>query len=152
MKKHYAYCGGGWFSDRQVKTLDSMEEILKRYFSVHCPREIKCNKEELTFDSSDKILKINCDEIEKANVVFISTEDKDLGSIWEFGYSYAKNKPIVCVNYSLPDDAKFNVMLASSCIAIARNEVQLIDICDIIEKTGIKSFDLLKYKQQFKPE
>jgi len=54
--------------------------------------------------------------IDECDIVIASTEGKDMGTLFECGYAFAKNKPVV---YYAPNIHKFNLMLAKSARAVA---------------------------------
>ena len=58
----------------------------------------------------------NLHHIETADFLIVNTRDKDIGTIWEAGYAYANEVPIVYFCAGLPEGAKFNLMLARSGI------------------------------------
>ena len=62
--------------------------------------------------------------------MLVNTRDKDIGTIWEAGYAYACNKPIIYFCAGLPEGAKFNLMLARSGIKVCTSFAQLEDYLD----------------------
>ena len=68
--------------------------------------------------------------------LIVNTRDKDIGTIWEAGYAYAKNVPIVYFCQGLPEGAKFNLMLARSGIKVCTTFEQLEDYLDRVHSTG----------------
>ena len=60
----------------------------------------------------------------------VNTRDKDIGTIWEAGYAYSFNKPIVYFCAGLSEGAKFNLMLARSGIKVCTSFEQLEDYLD----------------------
>ena len=66
----------------------------------------------------------------------VNTRDKDIGTIWEAGYAFANNVPIVYFCAGLPEGAKFNLMLARSGIKVCTSFSQLEDYLDRTIETG----------------
>lgn len=122
MKKIKVYLAGGWFDEFQETALEILEKVLVEDFSdkfeVYSPRkEIKLEGHE-GIELQNHVFLENCKHIKEADLVVASTVGKDMGTIWETGYAYAHNKPII---YTLFDtrlkNVKFNLMLAASGIA-----------------------------------
>jgi nucleoside 2-deoxyribosyltransferase len=59
-----------------------------------------------------------------------------MGSIWEAGYFYALNKPIVYFCAGLPPNAKFNLMLAASGVAVCTSIEDLRDYLTQCREAG----------------
>lgn len=101
------YIAGGWFSDAQLKAVKELEELADElgYNSfkprVHNKGNEGCNWDRIFYD--------NIYHIEQCSIVFASTVDKDMGTIWECGFAYAKGKKIV---YYTPGIPKVNLMLS----------------------------------------
>ncbi len=53
------------------------------------------------------------------------TDGKDPGTIWEAGYAYAKNIPVIYVAFTLGKEGQFNLMLAESGKAACRTVDEL---------------------------
>jgi nucleoside 2-deoxyribosyltransferase len=82
---------------------------------------------------------LNCD------FVIVNTAGKDLGTIFEAGFSYAYKKPIIYY-FKAPDGVNFNLMLAHSGVAVAKNKQQLIDILNQLKNNEFDFSKLEKYK------
>ena len=65
------------------------------------------------------IFKGNVDAITGGDFVVCNTRDKDLGTIFEAGFSYASNVPIIYYAEGL--QGNFNLMLSRSGRAVATN-------------------------------
>ena len=68
--------------------------------------------------------------------MLVNTRDKDIGTIWEAGYAFAFDKPIVYFCAGLPEGAKFNLMLARSGIKVCTSFEQLEDYLDRVTEAG----------------
>ena len=65
-----------------------------------------------------------------SNFLLVNTRDKDIGTIWEAGFAFAHQKPIVYFCAGLPEGAKFNLMLARSGIKVCTSFEDLEDYLD----------------------
>lgn len=126
------YIASGWFNKEQQEDLDIIKKCLgKGYFDYFSPKdEFICSPtadnitRQKTFDG-------NIGAIDNCSLMIVNTRDKDLGSIFEAGYGYAKNKKIIYFCRGLK--GQFNLMLSQSGIAIATSETDLINILDRIK-------------------
>ena len=144
MDKLKIYLAGGWFDVFQVEALDFLEETLfsREDFKVFSPRkEIKLNGTEST-NVQEIVFTENCRNIEDADIVVASTVGKDMGTLWETGFAYAKNKPII---YTFFDkrfkDAKFNLMLSASGVACFTDKAIFMSFIDKLNK---KNYNTVK--------
>lgn len=110
------YIAAPFFNDKQLQIVEDIKAILEEqdieYFSP---------KDESMFKQGDDpkdILKLNCRAIEHSDFVIVVTDDKDVGTIWEAGYAYAFNVPILYVWLGYEPHMKFNIMLAASGQAV----------------------------------
>ena len=62
--------------------------------------------------------------------MIVNTRDKDIGTIWEAGFAFANEVPIVYFCAGLPAGAKFNLMLARSGIKVCTSFEELEDYLD----------------------
>lgn len=110
------YIAAPFFNEAQLERVESIKNVLREqgieYFSP---------KDESMFKQGDdpaKILRLNCTAIDEAPYVIVVTDDKDVGTIWEAGYAFAKSKKILYVWLGWKPEMKFNIMLAASGIAV----------------------------------
>ena len=116
------YLASGWWTDEQKDTLLCMEEICSELdISVYSPR-----KENLWKPGMDAypIVRSNLTNIEACTIVLASTIGKDMGTLFECGYAYAKGVPIVYYHIS---GGAFNIMLAKTAAAVITVEHTLIE-------------------------
>lgn len=106
------YLAGPFFNPKQLAIIENIKECIEildlRYFSP---------KDESMFKQGDDpkhILQLNCDAINDSDLVIVVTNDKDVGTIWEAGYAFAKGKQILYVWLDHDPKMKFNIMLAAS--------------------------------------
>lgn len=122
-----AYIASGWFTPAQEECLNEVLSVCKEAgIEVYSPRDDMEYKPGM---NAGLVFDANCEQIRACDVVIASTEGKDMGTLWECGYAYAKNKRVV---YYYPHTGKFNLMLAESATAVcdckARLEVYLREI------------------------
>ena len=125
MKKRL-YFAGGWFSPVQKEEHIRIGAVLEahKHLDVFNPRtaggDFETGKET---DHMTHVLLNNCKSIDEADLVVAITDYKDMGTLWECGYAYAKRKPIIyyCENLG---NKPFNLMLAKTGM-VARNVDEL---------------------------
>ena len=77
-------------------------------------------------------------DIRMSELVVGITDERDIGTLWEIGYAYAMDKPIVYFTET-PGDRGFNLMLAQSGIAVALSRDELSSIINDIKANGISN-------------
>lgn len=131
------YVAGGWFSDEQVEALDDLEYVVQlcSRYSNFMPRHMNLGVEGVNWDS---IFKENIKHLNNSSLVVASTVGKDMGTMWECGYAYAKNIPIV---YYTPGIDKPNLMLGKSGI-ICKTKKELMEyLLDGTLPEGVKDYE-----------
>lgn len=132
------YLAGGFFNKFQTDVIDYLENFLdKKDAFVFSPRrETKLEG----FENSNvqqKVFEINLENIKKSDIIIASTVDKDMGTVFECGYGFANNIPII---YTLFDerlkDFKFNLMLAKSGVACFVDKEKFEKYIDELVATG----------------
>ena len=137
MKK--IYLASGWFNPTQAEELTILENIFDaraEHFDLASPRRIFVCPPGAPKEVQDETFSGNLHHIETADFLLVNTRDKDIGTIWEAGYAYSFNKPIVYFCAGLPEGAKFNLMLARSGIKVCTSFEQLEDYLDRTIETG----------------
>lgn len=124
------YFAGGWFSPQQEEEHTRIGTFLKQQSNliVFDPKEggmFKCGKDS---DKMSNILKNNCFAIDNSDLVVAITDYKDMGTLWETGYAYAKKRPMIYYCETL-GDKPFNLMLAKTG-KVARNVDELKKLLD----------------------
>ena len=110
------YFAGGWFSPAQEEEHTRVGNFLERHkrLEVFNPRtaggDFKVGKET---EHMTQVLLNNCKAIDNADLVVAITDYKDMGTLWECGYAYAKQKPIIYYCETL-GNKPFNLMLAKT--------------------------------------
>lgn len=124
-----AYIAGGWFSPEQEKALDELEGFIKKHFKHYfSPREHNNAKGQKLEDIFQK----NIQALDNADIIIASTIGKDMGTLWECGYAYARELQVI---YYAPGIEKVNLMLAKSG-RVARSLKELWDILIDMDNVG----------------
>ena len=126
------YLASGWFSPAAAEELTHLENIFdqRKWVDLASPRRIFVCPPDAPKETQDATFTGNLHHIETADFLIVNTRDKDIGTIWEAGYAYAKDVPIVYFCAGLPSGAKFNLMLARSGIKVCTSFAELEDYLD----------------------
>jgi len=109
------YFAAPFFNPSQIEREEWLIKELRHIgFRVFSPRENILLTPSATQEEREKAFQDNIKEINNCDLVFAVTDGKDIGTIWEAGYAYGKNKPVVYYNETIGASGKFNVMLAQS--------------------------------------
>ena len=148
------YFASGWFTPNQLDTYKKCKKVLNSFadknLKVFYPLD-ESKDDQFNLDNKEGRVRIfdrNVMGIDNCDFIVISTEDKDMGSLFEAGVAWMKKVPIVYVNFNLPEGGKFNLMLTESCVAIARSNRQLKQIVNSIIVSGFDSPILNVYKNE----
>jgi nucleoside 2-deoxyribosyltransferase len=118
------YIASGWFNENQARDLENIKSTLDemgvKYFS---PKDEIVAKRDATLEEQEMIFKGNVDAITSGKFTVCNTRDKDLGTIFEAGFSYASGIPIIYYAEGL--QGNFNLMLSRSGRAVATNVDEL---------------------------
>jgi len=117
------YIAGPFFSPQQTTLVNNVRFIIEAlglpFFSP---------KDECMFvpgeTTPEQVLDVNVKALEKTNLLVCITDGKDPGTMFEAGYCYAKNIPIIYVWLSGTKGQKFNLMLGASG-SVVRSMTQL---------------------------
>ena len=126
------YLASGWFNPTQAEELTRLEEICdtRDWIDLASPRRIFVCPPNAPQETQTATFEGNLHHIETADFLIVNTRDKDIGTIWEAGYAFAKEVPIVYFCQGLPAGAKFNLMLARSGVKVSTSYEQLEDYLD----------------------
>ena len=133
------YLASGWFNPVQAEELTRLEKIFddrSNFFDLASPRRIFVCPPGAPKSVQDETFEGNLFHIKSADFLLVNTRDKDIGTIWEAGYAYAHERPIVYFCAGLPKGAKFNLMLARSGIKVCTSFEELEDYLDRVVKEG----------------
>ena len=135
------YIASGWFSPEWLQEVEDIKAVLDDlkldYFS---PKDYAIAEATASNDTQKQIFDGNVKHLDICDWMVCNTRNKDMGSIWEAGYFYALNKPIIYFCAGLPPGAKFNLMLSASGVAVCTS------IDDLREgyKISVTKFDDLR--------
>lgn len=140
------YLASGWFNPTQAEELTQLEKICdnRNWIDLASPRRIFICPPGAPQSVQNETFAGNLHHIETADFLIVNTRDKDIGTIWEAGYAYAKNIPIVYFCQGLPEGAKFNLMLARSGVKVCTTFEQLedyLDRCNATEELLLEPYD-----------
>ena len=138
------YLASGWFNPTQAAELSKLEEVFdsrSNYFELASPRRIFICPPDAPKSVQDETFDGNLHHIKTADFLLVNTRDKDIGTIWEAGYAFAFDKPIIYFCAGLPEGAKFNLMLARSGVKVCTSFEQLEEYVDRIINTGELPFE-----------
>jgi len=132
MSQMKVYLAAGWFNPTQAAELDRLEEVCdtRDWIDLASPRRIFVCPPDAPKEAQDATFDGNLHHIKTANFLIVNTRDKDIGTIWEAGYAYANNVPIVYFCAGLSKGAKFNLMLARSGAKVCTSFEELEDYLD----------------------
>lgn len=148
------YLAGPFFNDEQIERISFLENLLeKNGFDVFSPRKASLLKGDSSLEKMKKTFDNNISSIDECDFVLavLDTEKEnkysDSGTIFEAGYAYSKNKPILYFNENRNKGA--NLMLAMSGKLPYITKINTIsDIFDLKFENIIKS----RYKSIIKIE
>lgn len=151
----FCYLSSGWFKDKTVGSTDVNAQERTRLTVYSALAKHKINifspKDEAVVGEpgaplGKKILDANVEAIDNATFCIVNTEGKDMGTLFEAGYAYAKKVPIIYYwEHSNPED-KFNLMLAFSGVVVCSDEKELNEFLDLLVK---ENFDFSKCEKEF---
>lgn len=114
LKYYTVYLASPFFRPEQIERVEFIENILEDCgYTVFSPRKEFVVKPNASSEDRKKGFAGNCEAIDKADFILAVTDGKDMGTIWEAGYAFAKHKPILYFAETLGNN-DFNLMLAES--------------------------------------
>lgn len=139
-KLNRVYLAGPFFSDQQIKRLDSIQALLKQNETIG--DIFRPGKDEYTaadfgsFEWQTAVFKHDINNINNSDIVVAELDYKledglsepDSGTAWECGYAFANNVPVIGVRF---DQAPpLNLMLAGSLTAFFNGEENITQLKD----------------------
>jgi nucleoside 2-deoxyribosyltransferase len=107
----------GWFNPVAEAELTELENILAEAgLDVASPRKIFICPPGASHEVQEETFRGNLHHIETSNFVLCNTRDKDMGTIFEAGYAFKANVPIVYFCQGLKGN--FNLMLSRSGVKV----------------------------------
>lgn len=125
LKNLKVYLASGWFTPEQLRSRNLIRDYLKndniKFFNPEedCPIKLSAGS---SLSDKQKVFDEDVRAIDECDVVIVNTADMDTGTVFEYGYAYAKKKIIVYYNDVEADQSKKrNLMLAMSADYHAKN-------------------------------
>lgn len=119
------YIASPFFNEEQLERVKFIEKELekngKEYFSPRTDTYVKPNS---THEERKKAFTDNINAIKNCSYIIVVTDGKDMGTIFEAGFAYSIDKPIVYFAETLGDNP-FNLMLAMSGITVCKSREEL---------------------------
>ena len=158
---YVVYAAGGFFNEKQLRTMELVESVLSEFpqFRIFKPRDgasaaKKLNRDigagkDPSRDTRHQVFRDNVDNIDNAALVVAVTDDRDVGTIFEIGYAYKGNVPIITFTN---EGYGQNLMLAESVLAHCKGPEQLREACALfieqMTETGMLGEDV--FEERFK--
>lgn len=106
------YLSGPFFNSEQNALLERLEIILfNKGLNVFSPRKYKSKFPFGSFQWQNQNFVTNVNAIQYSNIIFSVYNDQDSGTMWEVGYAWSHNKPIIVFNTK---EKVVNLMIAQS--------------------------------------
>ena len=129
-KKYDFYLASPFFNDEQIKREESIKKTLRGYgFTVYAPREHGIVGSLASQEAVTSTFNSNVEAIDNSRIVLAITDGKDMGTIWEAGYAYGNNIPIVYYAETLGNNP-FNIMLSESGVGIFKDYTSFCKACN----------------------
>lgn len=129
-KKYDFYLASPFFNDEQIKREETIKKTLRGYgFSVYAPREHGIVGSLASQEAVTSTFNSNVEAIDNSKMVLAITDGKDMGTIWEAGYAYGNNIPIVYYAETLGNNP-FNIMLSESGVGIFKDYTSFCKSCN----------------------
>ena len=129
-KKYDFYLASPFFNDEQIKREESIKKTLRGYgYKVYAPREHGIVGSLASQEAVTSTFNSNVEAINNSRMVLAITDGKDMGTIWEAGYAYGNNIPIVYYAETLGNNP-FNIMLSESGVGIFKDYTSFCKACN----------------------
>lgn len=139
------YLAGPWFRDDQMERNIFLKEATDSLlFNTFDPRTANLCPADATMDWKENAFQANVGAILESDVVLVTTDGLDCGTIFEAGIAYQAGIPIIYFAETL-GDRQFNLMLAQSGIHVILSREQLVD-----DLANPELLECIKTKKVFK--
>ncbi|MFA7142715.1 MAG: nucleoside 2-deoxyribosyltransferase [Candidatus Dojkabacteria bacterium] len=130
------YLAGPFFNEEEVAFVDELAALLENIgLKVYNPKEEGgILGDTAPWEKASEIFEEDCRGLRSSKIVLAIIDNFDPGTIWEMGYAYALQKPIVTISnhgYGL------NIMLSESSRAHYRFISELKEAMEKFKKQGI---------------
>lgn len=129
--KPKVYLASGWFNPEQKKQMEEIYHVLNGIkesgqIELFAPfyDGIVLKKDDPNLRAKMKeVWELDIRELTSSELVVASTQDHDVGTIFECGYASAKEIPILCYNSN--EELGLNLMLAQESKGFCKSEINL---------------------------
>jgi nucleoside 2-deoxyribosyltransferase/thymidylate kinase len=129
-KRYDFYLASPFFNDDQINREETIKKTLRGYgFRVYAPREHGIVGSLASQEAVASTFNSNVEAINNSRMVLAITDGKDMGTIWEAGYAYGNNIPIVYYAETLGNNP-FNIMLSESGVGIFKDYTSFCKACN----------------------
>lgn len=112
--RYTLYFASPFFTPEQIEREERLKKHLRaNKLNIYSPKESCHLNSSASFKEQQLVFDENCKAIKDSAAVFAITDGKDMGTVWEAGYAYGINKPVIYFAESLGKQ-QFNLMLAQS--------------------------------------
>ena len=128
------YFASPFFNEEQVEREERLKKALRDLgFEVFSPKEASKLNPNSNLKEQKETFEMNLKNIDDCDILFGVTDGKDMGTIWEAGFAYGINKPVVYFAETLGDNP-FNLMLAQSGLDVftSQEQVNVGSLCNIL--------------------
>lgn len=109
------YLAGPFFNDEQLERLQFMESLLSQMnYDVFSPMRASKIKPGASHQDMVDTFNGNVIHIDEADFVLAILDGNDVGTVWETGYAYCAEIPVMYFNETRPKEKGPNLMLAMS--------------------------------------
>ena len=125
-KKYDFYIAAPFFNPDQITRVELVKSLLENkgltYFS---PKDDSAVENINDPENRKRVFALNHESISASKGVIAITDGKDPGTIWEAGFAYANNIPVIYIAFTLGENQLFNLMIAEACYSVARTKEEL---------------------------
>jgi len=134
-----AYIAAPFFTPEQNDVVEDIKAILvRRGIDFFSPKDFFVVPTNACKQVLKRTFEMNLSEMNCCDCVVAVTDGKDMGTIFECGYAFAKNIPVFYIALTLGNN-KFNLMLAESAYGVYRSMEEFRMAMTKIEAFGINS-------------
>lgn len=135
MQSYPVYLAAPWFNESQYVIHTNVTKLIRQHTTgILSPKEIFDCPPDADQRTREQTFRGNLMAIQEAKFVIAITNGKDMGTIWEMGYAYARGIPVV--GFALNLQGSFNLMLAQGCVNVATTYDQLEEILKWYDENG----------------
>lgn len=147
------YIASPFFNEEQLERVVFIENVLKETgFEYFSPRLDTYVKPDSTNKERKQAFNDNLTGIEYSDFILVVTDGKDVGTMFEAGYAYNENIPILYFSETL-GDKPFNLMLAiSATLGICKSREELKTTLSDISNSNVLANYILYNDNEFEGE